>query len=436
MVTGKEFVMDLLFADASFAFEGLRALGYAPYGGADIGEMVSTAARIPDGDEAAWYEQWRGLAERVSAAADASDSAGRAVSAREAYLRASNYYRLAQFYLRDDPDHDPRVKDTGRRAVAAFARAAELLPQPLTRVNVPYGDTTLPGWWVPADPGTPDPRTGRKALAGAGLQGGVPQDEHVQRPVLLFHGGYDSTGEELYFAGGAGAARRGYHVLLLEGPGQGSALSDQHLRFRPDWEVVISSAVDWLLARGDVDPDAVALMGMSMGGLLAPRAASVEHRLAALVAYDGLYSMPDAIASGLPDSVQAALAENTPTADERANAELVEAMAGSVALRWTMNNGMWTFGEPTPVALLRAIEPYTIAGVAARITCPTLVLEGDADHFVVGQNQAGRLVDELTAPTTHHVFHEADGAGQHCQEGAMSHLHQVIFDWLDNTLSA
>jgi hypothetical protein len=46
------------FNDQSFSFETLRALGYAPYGGADIGEVTSTASRIPDGDLIAWYSEW------------------------------------------------------------------------------------------------------------------------------------------------------------------------------------------------------------------------------------------------------------------------------------------------------------------------------------------------------------------------------------------
>ncbi len=109
----------------------------------------------------------------------------------------------------------------------------------------------------------------------------------------MFHGGFDSTEEELYFSGGAAAARRGYHVLAFAGPGQGSALRDQKLLFRPDWDAVVTPAVDWLLARPDVDPDRIALMGMSLGGLLAPRAAATEHRVAALIAFDGLYSFAD-----------------------------------------------------------------------------------------------------------------------------------------------
>jgi len=54
--------MTFLFNDQSFSFETLRALGYAPYSGADIGEVTSTASQIPDGDKTAWYSEWRALA--------------------------------------------------------------------------------------------------------------------------------------------------------------------------------------------------------------------------------------------------------------------------------------------------------------------------------------------------------------------------------------
>ena len=269
-----------IFNDQSFSFETLRALGYAPYGGADIGEVTSTAARIPDGDETAWYSEWRALAERVHADADRSAAEGHPVSARESYLRASNYYRLCEFYLRVDSSNDPEVREVGQLSVDSFARAAQLMNPSPKQVKIPYEGTTLPGWWVPADLGTAHPTGG---------------DRDGPRPTLLFHGGFDSTEEELYFSGGAAAARRGYHVLAFAGPGQGSALRDQKLLFRPDWDAVVTPAVDWLRARRDVDPDRIALMGMSFGGLLAPRAAATEHRLAALIAYDGLYSFADAV---------------------------------------------------------------------------------------------------------------------------------------------
>ncbi len=42
--------MHLIFHDPSFSYELLRAIGCAVYGGADIGECLSTASRIQEGD--------------------------------------------------------------------------------------------------------------------------------------------------------------------------------------------------------------------------------------------------------------------------------------------------------------------------------------------------------------------------------------------------
>ena len=47
--------MKFLFDNEAFSYEALRATGYAPYGGADLGEVIVTAWQIPDGDEAAWH---------------------------------------------------------------------------------------------------------------------------------------------------------------------------------------------------------------------------------------------------------------------------------------------------------------------------------------------------------------------------------------------
>ncbi len=180
-----------IFQDQSFSFESVRGLGYAAYGGADLGEVTSAAGRIPDGDEAAWFAQFRALAERVHADGDRSAAGGHPVSARASYLRASNYYRMCAFYLRVDSANDASVTELGQLSIDMFAAAAQLMnpaPQP---VRFPYEDTTLPGWWIPADLGTPHPTGG---------------DQDGPRPTLLFHGGFDSTEEELYFAGGAAAA--------------------------------------------------------------------------------------------------------------------------------------------------------------------------------------------------------------------------------------
>lgn len=74
------------------------------------------------------------------------------------------------------------------------------------------------------------------------------------RKTLIVQTGFDGTAEELYFTRAVFALERGYNVLLFEGPGQGGALREQQLYFRPDWENVVTPVVDYLLARKDVDP--------------------------------------------------------------------------------------------------------------------------------------------------------------------------------------
>ncbi|MGO9908204.1 MAG: alpha/beta hydrolase family protein [Solirubrobacteraceae bacterium] len=404
-----------LFNDQSFFFETLRGLGYAHYGGADIGEVLSTAGRIPDGDEAAWYTQWRALAERIHAEADRSAGGRHRVSARESYLRASNYYRLCEFYLRVDPTDDALVREVGQLSVDMFACAAQLMSSPPERVRFPYEDTTLPGWWIPAESGSAHPSGG---------------DPDGPRPTLLFHGGFDSTEEELYFSGGAAAARRGYHALAFAGPGQGSALRDQQLLFRPDWDAVVTPAVDWLLERPDVDPNRIALMGMSFGGQLAPRAAAREHRVAALIAYDGLYSFGGAVQNKVGPQIMELVRDG---ADTKVNALVEEFMSSDTQVRSLFRWGMWVFGADGPAAVIRAFDPYTLEGYTPLITCPTLVLAGENDFAAGGQ--ASQLYEALRCQKTYHLFPTAEGGGGHCQAGATSNVHQVIFDWLDTVLA-
>ncbi|MFF1595002.1 alpha/beta hydrolase family protein [Streptomyces sp. NPDC058286] len=388
--------MKFLYDDESFSFEALRAAGYAAYAGADLGEVLVTCRQIPEGDEEAWSAQWAATAARIERIGRDALAAGHRVSAREALLRASNYYRTADFYRRENPAADAESARLAKASQQTFADAAALLDTPARAVRIPYEDTTLPGYLFLAD------------------------DSGAPRPTVLFHGGYDSTLEEDYFALAAGALRRGYNVIAFDGPGQGSTLREQGLHFRPDWEAVVTPVVDFALTVPEVDAERLVLIGMSLGGFLAARAAAFEHRLAATVLYDGVYDLHEVMAAtagraaAMPGGMEALMAQNT--------------MA-----RWLVRNGRWTFGVSGMDELVKASEAYTMAGIADHITCPTLVLEAENDQFFTGQPQ--RLLDELTCQKELISFREDEGAGEHCHEGAMFLFHQRTFDWLDTLLA-
>jgi pimeloyl-ACP methyl ester carboxylesterase len=397
--------MKFLFDDESFSFEALRAAGYAATGGADLGEVLVTCSKIPDGDEETWCGEWAALADRIRGVGLAARAAGHRVSARDALLRASNYYRTADFYRRADPDNDETSARLARLSRETFAAAAELLDVSVRRVAIPYEGTTLPGYLFRVD------------------------DSGTARPALVYHGGFDSTLEESYLAVARGALERGYNVVAFDGPGQATARRLQGLVFRPDWEKVVSPVIDYAAALPEIDGHRMVLMGTSFGGYLAARAAAFEHRIAALVLNDGLFDFGGAVRRGLPPAL---LALTDAGRDAEASAIMAQAATDSTYLRWSMGNSRWTFGATSAAAALRQMRAYTMAGIAGQITCPTLVLDPENDQFFRGEPR--RIFDALHCPKELITFSAAEGAGEHCQEGAALLTEQRVFDRLDTLL--
>jgi alpha-beta hydrolase superfamily lysophospholipase len=84
---------------------------------------------------------------------------------------------------------------------------------------------------------------------------------------------------------------RGVSCFMMDAPGQGEALNQQHLTFPPDFERAITAAVDYLVTRADVDPARIGVYGVSTGGYFAQRGAAFEPRLAAVALQGVCYDM-------------------------------------------------------------------------------------------------------------------------------------------------
>ncbi|MEO6061148.1 MAG: alpha/beta fold hydrolase [Thermoflexales bacterium] len=395
-------MMKLHFTDQTFSFELLRTASYGLYGGSEIGEVLATAKQIREGDFESWHIAWQRTAARIEALAVDALQNGHRVSAGQSFLRASNYYRTAEFFLAPS---DPRRMVAFEKSRTTFWQFLELSGLCAERVSIPYEGTTLPGYFYRAD------------------------DSHAPKRTLLSLGGFDSTGEELYFFAAAAALRRGYNVLTFEGPGQGEPLRMEHMPARSDYEVPVRAAVDYLLTRPEVDRERIALMGTSLGGYYAARAAAFEPRVKALIIHGVMFDFwatqsrtkPLLRLLGQwksPSGLQAVL-----HLAERFNSEL----------RWSVKTGMWVLGAQNPVELKREMKRYSLKEVASLIQQPTLILHGAKDHFAP-QEQLDMLFAALKAPKTLRVFTEEEGAEEHCQIGNMTLLHQVLFDWLDETL--
>jgi pimeloyl-ACP methyl ester carboxylesterase len=397
------------FKDDDFEYMMLGALGATYHKCADVGECLTTAASIEDGDYEGWYRAWLATADRVRRFAEQSAAKGHQTSAREAFLRASlTYYKNAAFFL--DGTSDPsRILPTFKAHRECFDEAASRFDPPVEKVQIPYEDTTLPGYLFKVD--------------GSGRS----------RPLLLLNNGSDSDAADMYLMGAAAALERGYNALAYDGPGQGAALFLQDLYFRPDWEEVVTPVVDFALGRPEVDPEKIAIMGISLGGYLAPRAASGEHRLAACIADPGLWDMLEAARarfSALPKDVL----EKLPDVDPEVLEPIVKHIQETPALRWAIvQRGFWVQGADSLSEYLKLAEDYSLKEVASQIRCPTLLTWAESDPL---SWNAELIYERLRSQKELVRFYDAEGAGDHCEAKARPLFNQRAFDWLDETLAA
>jgi hypothetical protein len=223
-----------------------------------------------------------------------------------------------------------------------------------------------------------------------------------------------------------GAVRRGYHSLTFHGPGQGMALREQGLTFRPDWEKVITPVIDFTLGLPGVELEAIILMGLSMGGALAPRAAAFEKRIKICIADPGVLNWAGAMYEHFEGYGLLELLEVSPGAFNTAAEELTRAWPTA---KWWFRDAAWKHGANSPAELFAKLEDYNNEAIVDRISCRMLVMDGMAEEFSPGQ--AKKLYDALQCPKDYMLFTEEDTGLVHCQAGAPSVASQRMFDWLD-----
>jgi Esterase FrsA-like len=308
-----------------FNYEFLRTISYQASAGAELGECVAAALSIREGNFESWIDAWIRLADRVATLAETALQQGDAISARSAFLRASNYYRAAEFYA---PYEDARQCAVWTRSRDCFQHAASLTSPPIEVLSIPFEQTHLPGYFVSGGEG--------------------------KRPTLLALGGFDSSGEEVYHFIGHAAAERGWHCLIFEGPGQRGALHlTPGLTFRPDYEVPVRAVLDYALTRPDVDAERLALIGYSFGGYLAPRAAAFDPRIKACIANSLVVDVGEAWRASWP-----ALLQNAPEAVF--DATFTTLSRANPHMRWALDQARWSMGIGHPHEFFQAFAPYTL----------------------------------------------------------------------------
>ena len=386
-----------------FFFQWL--LGASTHGGSEGGESFYAASQIEEGDVASWNRAWTALAERVAARGEASRDGDHRVSARESFLRAYTYHRAPLMFI-SPLDEPGRYRRRYEQARAYFRQAMSLFDPPIEPIDVPFEGATLPGYFVRAD------------------------ERDAPRKTLIMIGGGDTFVEDLYAYIVPAATKRGYHVLMVDLPGQG-ILPFEGLTWRADAEAPMAAVVDHALDRPEVDPERLAAYGISGGGYLVPRAITREKRIKAAVACSAILDFTQ-----VWDEDFIALHEKAERSlFYRAVKRFMQWYRG--AYFTLVDTYVWRFGADSVPGLIDASKDCVVD--PTQITTPLLNVLSEQEVAESSSIRAAAERCERAVPHPQHrrvVMPQDEGADSHAIGTNLSLMSQVVFDWLDERWTA
>ena len=358
----------------SWSYQGIRILSQCQFGGGEINEVLDTCSRIIPGDYDSFHSEWMNLGNRVLAAGNEAMDRGNRETARAAYLRASNYYRTAEFYLQPG---DERKLPTYVAGVEAFRKGIGLIDRPPDIVRVPFEQSFLPGYFYRAP--------------------GVDRG-----PLVIMFGGLDSTAEEMFFGNVPLLLERGISVLAMEGPGRGAALRLNGITARHDMNVAGTAALEYAIAHLDIDPERIGVLAFSMGGYHAARMAAFEPRFKACAILGAVYDYGEVWRS---------------RPDHHPLSRIVQHVVGAGSMAEAREK----------------LRLFTLEGVADRISCPTYIIHGEDDRQVP-VSHAYRVYNALKCPRVLKIVPTSSTGSAHCQLDNITETYSM-FDWLKRQLS-
>lgn len=348
-----------------------RALSQAHYGGGEFAECLEAASEITPGNSESFIKAWSKLGDKVYGLAEEFDRNGNPVSARRTYLRAFNYLRTAEFFMKPS---DSRKMSTYTKCREAFLKAIAYFDNKPKQVEVPFEGSFLHGYLFKPD--------------------GVKKP-----PVMIMFGGLDSLAEELYFGPCQHLNERGIALLCVDGPGQGASLRENHIYTRYDYNVAGTAVLDYALQnlQDDIDTERIGIMAVSMGGYMAARCAAFEPRFKICAVWGAVWSYYD-IWKNRPDSHP-----------------LAEIM-------------MHIVNAENMTEARESLKPFTLEGVAQKISMPTYVLHGEDDRQNTVEN-AYKLRDALTCEKVVEIIPKESSGSAHCQVDDFTKTFNM-YDWI------
>jgi dipeptidyl aminopeptidase/acylaminoacyl peptidase len=336
---------------------------------------------VPTGKRARNYRMlpkvWREAAERHEALARRAETRGAHATAVSHYDHAIEGYRMAQHPIFFD--NHPVKKQLYKKMSEMVDRRSKLAEYPIERVEVPFDNGTTISCLLHLLPDR------RKA------------------PCVIYVPGMDQSKEVFPKASHNIALSRGFHVIAIDGPGQGNSNMQKIRSVGLNYERAGAAVISYLETRKEIDKNKIAIYGISMGSYWCLRLSSYDHRAAAVVSSVACFNPNNTIFTQSSPRFKQMFMYMSGYDDE---AKFDEEVA----------------------------KPMTVRGYLGKITCPTLLVTGEFDPLCPLED-AVEAFDDLKVPKEMWVienqYHPLWGlpnlGGLDC--------HEYVLDWLQALFS-
>jgi len=367
--------------DSNFNYQLNRVINWD---GGRLEDVQKVSERIHTSED--WKKELIALGDEAMA----EDRVGNAIA----------YYRMSEFFMYDG---DPDKKKYYQKATDLFYQYYEGYfagekPR-IRRYIVPYENAELP------------------------VMHAVPEGK--SKGTILMHGGNDSYFEEFLFSV-LYMQEQGYEVYMFEGPGQGGVMRVQGMHFTHEWEKPTKVILDHFDLRN------VTIVGISLGGYLAPRAAAFDKRISKVVAWSVFPCFQDVIMGTQKPAIQKMFRILMKLRARR----LINLVFGIKArkepmIKWGIRHGCYAYEAKDAYEYAQKLKLYDLEPVAGRITQDMLIVGASQDHFI-DYRMVGREINMLTKvrSLTFRLFTDQEEAQNHCNVGNGKLVIDEVLNWI------
>ncbi|WP_010250772.1 alpha/beta hydrolase [Acetivibrio cellulolyticus] len=358
---------------------------WVSFGDLPVEDVKCAAGRIKDLND--WKREFMALADKAGISGDVHKQA--------------IYYRAVDFFL---PYSDPQKLTIYNKLVGLLRESYKEYFEngSIIEKEVDYDGIKLPVYCVPN------------------------LNKMASKGTIVLTGGFDCYKEELipvmiYFA------QKGFDFYYFEGPGQGEVLQKYRYPMTYQWELPVKAVLDALGLNG------ITLIGLSLGGYLAPRAAVNEPRIKRVIAWGTMYDFYKVVSSrrglGLELFINVMTALRMSTVF---NFIVGMKMKKDAYTYWGIDHGMHVMGVNSPYKYFRKLRLFNTKKISHEIKQDFLLLAGSQDHFCDIKHfykQSEKLTNVRTF--TGRIFTASEHAENHCQFGNLQLVLDVMIRWIE-----